>query len=442
MKQISAKEYLIAAVIGFLIGLRLLGPLLGIPYMAAVGLCGYYAFKNDIDKLFTVLPYVIFTEIFIRNGAGVTYVPYLFMEYALIVICIIMLLKKQGSLKLHSRCALPIFLYMIVEALDMVRSEEVTYARAMLTNTIVLTVVALWASTYSFTPKNMPTVIKHLTLAAVYLCGNILVAHFTHNITYGNVSSSEATNRMAPVQISAYLGIGTSMLFLYIMQEKSRVHFLMHLFSFTIMVTLMVLTFSRGGIYFLASVIALYSLLNWKQIGKFSIFLLFIPIAYIIYYYAFNATDGRIETRYVVKGNSGRTELVEAGFTIFSEDPLAGVGTGNYGKTLVSRNLYGAESGAHNEFVRAAAEHGVLGIIFYWGFYAVIFFEILIRKKSQRDFALYLLVLFCLIIVHNGLKIGVQFYILMLLIATPSFIKSLNKKYVQTEPGKFITRFN
>ncbi|MEP6845608.1 MAG: O-antigen ligase family protein, partial [Panacibacter sp.] len=220
----------------------------------------------------------------------------------------------------------------------------------------------------------------------------------------------------------------------YIMRETNKQRFLIHLMVFTIVVTLMVLTFSRGGLYFLAGVIILYVLLNWKQIGRFAVMLLFIPIGYIIYYYALNATDGKIEARYVEKGDSGRTELVEAGFSLFMQEPLAGVGTGNYGKEIMSRDLYTAESGAHNEFVRAAAEHGIMGIIFYWGFYLIIVFEILGRRKTQRDIGLYFLLLFSLIIVHNGLKIGVQFYLLALILATPSLIWVPKKKNVSASP--------
>lgn len=430
MKQISATEYVIAAVIGFLVGLRLLGPALGLVYVAAGGACIYFAFKKDQFRLFTVLPYVVFTEIFIRNGAGVTYVPYLFLEYLMMIVFLVMLLSKGGELKLHSRCGLPIFLYTIIETLDMIRANDITYARSMLTNSILLTIIALWASANAITPKLASHIIKHLTLAAVYLCGNILVAHFTHNITYVLASSSEATNTMAPVQVSAYLGIGSSMLFIYIMQERNRQQFIVHLFVFVIVVTLMVLTFSRGGLYFLAGVIMLYCLMNWKNVKRFGILLLFIPLGYMIYYYVYNATDGKIDARYTEKGDSGRSQLVEAGLQLFLQEPLAGVGTGNYGSEILNRDLYGVESGAHNEFVRAAAEHGIMGIIFYWGFLIVIIGEILSRKKLQRDMASYLLLLFCLIIVHNGLKIGVQFYILIIVIGTPTLVWSRNKKNI------------
>ena len=50
------------------------------------------------------------------------------------------------------------------------------------------------------------------------------------------------------------------------------------------------------------------------------------------------------------------------------QDPIAGVGTANFATTITERQLYFVESGAHNEFVRVAAEDGILGIITYWGF--------------------------------------------------------------------------
>ncbi len=85
------------------------------------------------------------------------------------------------------------------------------------------------------------------------------------------------------------------------------------------------------------------------------------------------------------------------------------------------------KSGAHNEYVRAAAEHGIFGLIFYWGFYIFLFLEIWNRGQPQKQYAVYFFVLFCLIIVHNGLKIAIQPLIMMLAVGTPSLM-ILNKK--------------
>lgn len=429
MKSASAKEYIIAGVIGFIIGLRLFGPALGLFYVAGGGACIYFAFKNNAFRVLTILPYLVNTEIFIRRGAGVTYVPYLFMQYILIAVFLIMVLQKKGSVKMHSKALLPIFLYMVIETLDMMRADDITYARSMLTNTVVLFAVTLWATTNTITPKLSEAIIKNIKIATIYLCGNILVAHFTHEITYMATSSSEASNYMSAVQLSGYLGVGSSLFFLAVMDEKLKPQLFMNVFMFTLVVTLMVLTFSRGGLYFLSAVIILYMLFNRQYIGKFVILFLLIPIGYLIYYYVTETTNGLIEARYSEEGASGREDLVKAGFTIFFEDPLVGVGTGNYGKQIKDRDLFPEESGAHNEFVRAAAEHGFLGILFYWGYYIIIVIEILGRKKAERELGTYFLVLFCLIIVHNGLKISMQPYILAIAIATPTLIFVRKKKH-------------
>jgi O-antigen ligase len=442
MKQTTATEYLIAGIVGFLVGLRLIpGEVLGLIYMFIGGVCFYFAFNNDKVKVFTILPYLIFTEIFMRRGAGssglytVSGMPYLFMDYLLIGVFGIMVLRHQKTLKLHSKSVMFIFFFFVIELLDLVRSSDIVYGRSMVTNSLVLLIVSLWACSNFLGPKLQYIVIRHLKLATVYLCGNILVAHFTHDISYSVSSSSEASNRMSAVQLSGYLGVGSSLLFLAIMNEKLRNQLVLHLVLFTVATTLMVLTFSRGGLYFLSAVIILYVLFNRQQVGKFLILFLLLPIGYLIYYYVSETTNGMIEKRYSEEGSSGRDELVAAGIKLFEDEPLAGVGTGNFGQEIIDRELYGAESGAHNEFVRAVAEHGVLGIITYWGFYLVIIAEIIKRKKKERDMAIYLLVLYCLIIVHNGLKISIQPFLLVLVIATPTLIHIPRRKHVQALPN-------
>ncbi len=109
---------------------------------------------------------------------------------------------------------------------------------------------------------------------------------------------------------------------------------------------------------------------------------------------------------------------------------MAGIGTGNFNNAVKKFGLYGVESGAHNEFIRVAAEDGILGIVSYGLFYILLFYEILRRNKIQREYAIYFLLFFCLINVHNGLKISLQPLILMLSVATHTFIRVKKKKDV------------
>jgi O-antigen ligase len=184
--------------------------------------------------------------------------------------------------------------------------------------------------------------------------------------------------------------------------------------------TVMVLTFSRGGLYFLCAVIALYIYYNRSNLGQYAKFLILLPIAYIIYNYVVSSTGGMIIERYEQEGTSNRDLLIIAGYILFLQEPLLGVGTGNYNTEIVKRNLFPVESGPHNEFVRAAAEHGILGVIFYWGFFLVLYITILRRRQPQKQFAVYFYALFCLISIHNGLKIGIQPLLMMIAVGTPT----------------------
>ena len=71
----------------------------------------------------------------------------------------------------------------------------------------------------------------------------------------------------------------------------------------------------------------------------------------------------------------------------------------------------------HNEYVRAAAEHGIIGILLYWGFFIALLITILKRPKPAKDYGVYFFVLFFLITIHNGLKISIQPFLIILAIA-------------------------
>jgi len=102
--------------------------------------------------------------------------------------------------------------------------------------------------------------------------------------------------------------------------------------------------------------------------------LMLIPVGLFIYFYVAKATNGLIEQRYGQQGSSGRDLLIEAGWKLFTENPVTGIGTGNFNSVVYENKLYFGESGAHDEFIRVAAEHGILGILAYWGFFIFLFF--------------------------------------------------------------------
>lgn len=390
----------------------------GIIYLVFSIYCLMLAAQNNVFKFFSALPYLTFSEIIIR--ANDTKLPNLFSEYVLIGCFALMMINRGTKLQLYSRSFIFIFLFLLVELFDCFRTKEADFARLAVVNTTLLFLISFWSATNIISIKTLNTFLLNLKLASVFLTGNILAAHLFGHISYTTVSNSESTNSLAPVQVSAYLGLGTILFFLSIVNPLEKKQLFLNIVLFTLSCTIMLLSFSRGGLYFVAAIAALYFLFNRKELGNYFIFLMLLPIGFLIYYYVDSTTNGLIVERYQQAGASGRDKLVMVGLEIFRTDPFGGIGTGNFSKEIVTRHLYEVESGAHNDFIRAAAEHGILGIFTYWMFYIYVFVELMMQKGVVRQYALYFFVLFCLILVHNGLKISLQHTLLVFIICKPA----------------------
>ncbi len=389
----------------------------GVVYIA-FGICIiFFAFMGNLNKVLTLVPFFVYSEIYVR--ANVHFINYLFGPYILIVIFGLLLFKQGTTFTLRSSSFMFLFAFAIIDLVDCTRTNEPDFARLTTTNSFLLAIVALWAASNLFSVASFNTFLKYLKLAGVFLVGIVAAAHAGGHIDYVSHSASESTNGLAPVQISGYLGTTSILFFLSIVDQGERKNLILNLVIFVITTVLMILSFSRGGLYFLGAVIVIYLMFNWRNARNYSMLLLLVPIGIGIYSYVVSTTNGLIADRYAQEGASGRDQLVEVGFEIFKSDPVAGIGTGNFSKEIVKRGLYDVESGAHNEFIRAIAEHGILGLVTYWGFYISLFIEIMKRKGVVRQYSLYFFVLFCLILVHNGMKLDLQPIILILAIAIP-----------------------
>jgi O-antigen ligase len=413
-------QYTIAFIIGIMAGFKLIPtPVIAVLYLALCVVCLIRAFQVNLPGLFSVLPYVMYTEVLIRANAR--WIPYLSVQYLIIAVFSILLIKGARLKKSHSYAYFFLVMFTFLELANNIYPDKKDITRAIITNSCALLIPVIWASFNVLKPVLINRFFNNVKIAAVYLAGIVFVAHITGKINYGLYSSSEASNGLAPVQLSAYLGWGCILFFLTVMNPAEIKNRTLNFILLAFTATVMVLTFSRGGIYFFVAVAALYFYYNRAQFGSYVKLLLLIPIALVVFFFVVDKTGGKIVERYEQEGTSNRDVLVNVGFQLFAKYPFLGVGTGNYNTRIVKENLFFEKSGAHNEFVRAAAEHGVVGIFFYWGFYLLLFLEIINRRQPQKQYALYFFVLFCLIIVHNGLKISIQPLILMLAVGTPSF---------------------
>lgn len=419
-------------IVGTMVGYRSALDFVGLAYLMLAGWCVFLAFSNNFNDLFALIPYLIYTELFVR--AYVPFVPYLFMPYLYITLAFILLTQNSSEWKMFSRSFIFIVLFVIVEFINSFRSTEPDIARGLLVNSIAIMAVSVWGAFNRIDPVLANRILKNVKYASVYLCGMVIVRYLKGDVEFGMHSGSEGTNGLAPVQISGYLGFSCVVFFFSIMDEKERKHLFLNIFCIAMCAAVMMLSFSRGGVYFIGAIMTIYFVFNSARIKSYFILLLLLPVSLAVYEYISDTTDGLIRLRYEQEGTSGRDELAEAGWKIFLQDPIAGVGPANFNNEIIKRDLYDVKSGAHNEFIRVAAEDGILGVITYWGFFIILIIEILKRKKIQREFALYFVVLFSLIAIHNGLKISIQPLLILLAVSTHSMTKVKRKKLVLSQP--------
>src|SRR5436305_15341281 len=131
------------------------------------------------------------------------------------------------------------------------------------------------------------------------------------------------------------------------MNQVERKNLFVNIIMLAIATTIMLLSFSRGGLYFFGIIVGLYFIFNANKKSNYFFLLLLIPIGILIYYFVSNTTNGLIEQRYGSTGASGRDIIVEIGLKIFSQNPVTGIGTGNFNTEITNLHLYDVESGAH-----------------------------------------------------------------------------------------------
>jgi O-antigen ligase len=379
-------------------------------------------FIGKLENALSILPFLCYTEIYWRDRTEE--VPYLFMPYFFILFFGLMIFKQWPLIRVHTRTILFLFFFIVVELLNATRSEDPVYARFLLTNSVALFFVALWASCNVLTDSQINRLLYNLKLAGIFICGVIMVSQITHDVSYGKFSMSEALNGLAPVQISGYLGLTAILFFLSIMYKDGKQVLLLNILCFGLSTTYMALSFSRGGLYFLAAIMALFFAFNFKKLSSIYLLFLLVPVLYLVYTYTVSNTEGLILERYGDTNTSGRNLLVESGIKLFIMRPFNGFGTANFSSALLDNKLYFTESGAHNEFVRTLAEHGLLGAVPYFGFYISLIFEVWQRQEERRQMGIFILVLFFLILVHNALKISIQPLLLLFVIATPYQVRT------------------
>jgi O-antigen ligase len=157
------------------------------------------------------------------------------------------------------------------------------------------------------------------------------------------------------------------------------------------------LTLSRGGLTGFGVALLLSLIVVTRGRGKVAIAAVVGAVA-VVAYFGLIASDESRERVTESGSGSGRIDIWTVGWRMVEDEPLVGVGAGNFIPTLpdyISRagaidtgELYEPESGlpkyAHNSYLQVWAEVGLVGLLLFGG---IVGFSLLCTGRAARRFA-------------------------------------------------------
>jgi hypothetical protein len=230
--------------------------------------------------------------------------------------------------------------------------------------------VAMVAAVMFFGRLNLTR--SQMTRLFIYIIGPILgIAALAVSSTlaagaiqFSNGSNFEASGGFGPNQVSAVLGLGVAISFLYLIVARSAMTVKVPVFlALAVCAIQGVLTFSRTGLYLAAATVGIASwyLIRLSEIRRtLSVVMVVGAVAavFLVVPWLTQFTGGEIGTRWTDTSSTGRDDLFFDDIGIWRQNWALGVGPGNVDR---SRQVLTGKM-AHTEFSRLAAEHGMFGI--------------------------------------------------------------------------------
>jgi O-antigen ligase len=424
-------EYVIYGLLGIVIGLKLVPVLLMELVLVGGSILLFYnvihkKYINALSSLIILSILEPYTRIYLLN------IPYLFIQYVILAISLFLAINNSSVKNRNYSFVFFISAVILFELLNSLRYIRIDYTRSVLLNSLSLFVFVILGSKFTLKMEDFLLLCKKISKMGFLLACIIIVAQQNNEIKYTLESNFESSNGMPPVQLSFYLSV-TLFVTYYIFNRLN--YAIVYYIFILIQLIAMVMTFSRGGLYFFLFSIVMYHILitgtgqfKLKMILKIVIVPLILAFAYD---YVTTKTDGKIIERYEEEGVSNRDLILNSGIKIFLDNPIIGVGTGNFNIITSEQKYYGSFTGSHNEFIRILAEHGLFGFLFYiCFFFSLLFFIWKNRKKSDAIFSIIIITAFIFGSIHNGLKLSFQSFIIFLVISQSNAISFPHKRQI------------
>lgn len=421
-------------------GMRALGSGMGLLYSALLlGLVclatGCFVARCEATALAIVAFLAITDPVFRSCARGL---PYLTLSYAVLGWGLVVVWCKGGLV----RPTLPFLaygLYAVVEIVGLQFDGHAKTTRGVLIPSLGVVAFLLIAQCVKLDVRGLQRIVSGLLIGAMGVLGHLSYLYASGGAAqWGKQSNFEASGGAGPVQVSFVLAVGAFLAFWCAERTRSLLSRIIYGGVCMALLVFMLLTFSRGGIYIFSAAVLIYVFIQRKpSLRSMTLLVLLVAMVGATAYFVAHLTEGAFQARYAdVK--TTRVDLVQVGWRIFSDNFLFGVGTGGYYTAV--EPYFGAQSGAHNEVIRAAAEHGVVGLCLWLLFYlGSVWGAVWHNSGARRALQLALLAIFLASVFHNGLKLIMQ--PLLILLALASFPEASQEMRVVPHCGRRVPRF-
>jgi O-antigen ligase len=159
----------------------------------------------------------------------------------------------------------------------------------------------------------------------------------------------------------------------------------------TILITSILLSFSRGGYLGIFAGLSSVIILSWKfLIPKMKIIIFLIILTGIVaFFIPQNPIACRINSIINLEegSNAGRLIIWQQAADVFREHPISGVGIGNYSFYLFPEEKYRTPIYAHNTYLDIASEMGIFALIAWIGIFLSCFWQLfkIIKKTADKN---------------------------------------------------------
>lgn len=190
-----------------------------------------------------------------------------------------------------------------------------------------------------------------------------------------------------PHMFSFFLGLLIPLaLGLWLSEKRKKFLWMVILF---ILITADLLTFSRGGYVGLFSGAIFTAILFWKELEKKYKNIALIAVSLIILSLLFsNPISERFYSSFDFKegSNMGRIEIWNKAIKTIENNPLVGVGVGNYPLTVKATASYREPIYAHNTYLDIAVETGLINAFIWVSLLGIVFFEFYNKGRKNKLF--------------------------------------------------------